>query len=216
MTSERFSIITIIPGTCQIRIEPSGKYVDENAGDNIRLIAAPKVVRRKAKATIDQCIESEREGGYSTFDLDKTINWITAPTTDFPDKLDLGPELTFFTVMVWNYEPTGMNYFEPGSYDELTALHIRDAITDAAKVAPSGSELQRQLRAKAKYINESATAINDHGGNESGLTWWTGPSDGLSRIQNSSAIARFSAIARLALPGTKNCSDTPPNAVGNE
>lgn len=58
-------------------------------------MAAPNDIREAALATIHECIDKERRGGYSTHNFKVVTDWITAPTTNFPGNLSFGSGLTY-------------------------------------------------------------------------------------------------------------------------
>ena len=208
-------IITLVQGTCEIRIQASGKFIEENRDDSIKLTANPAELRRATLKIIEKCLVGQGEGGYSTYDFGRVVRWITAPTTDFPENLDLGPDLTFFTAIVWSYQTTfPTDVPEPGSYDESTADQLVNHIGKAANRAPAGSALERNLEARADYVWESAATIYKHWGVESGYAWWSGPDDDQMSTQNQTTTVAPNVKANLTLPGIANYSFMPYDVKG--
>ena len=206
-------------GTCQIRIQASGKYHEDYPDANIALFATPEEIRGSVMSVIEKCVgnndpKSNNKAGFTTLDLANVIKWITTPRTVFPEDLDLRADLTFFTAMLWNYTPDSPD-IEPGSHDEETAYVIAHELDKAADAAPWGSSLRENLLARAKYVHGSEWAINDHGGPASGIAWWSGPVDaGLWSSQNSSVPGACANQTLLMLPQASRCS-TPSSGAAN-
>ena len=200
-------------GTCQIKIQASGKFLEDHPEANIVLFATPRGIRGSAMSAIEKCAgnddpRSPNKGGFATYHLANVIDWITAPNTVFPGNLQLDPDLTFFTAMVWNYDPRSPD-IEPGSHDEETAYVIARELDKSAEVAPSRSPLRTDLQARARYVHGSEYAINDHGGLGSGLAWWSGPVDASSwGTHNSSLSGACAGRVRLRLPQAVGCNIT--------
>ena len=63
-------------GTCQIKIQVSGQYAEEHP---VQVQASPDDLREVAALTTQRCLIEQEEGGYSTYEFARVVNWITAP-----------------------------------------------------------------------------------------------------------------------------------------
>ena len=199
----------LVPGTCEIRIQASGKFIEESS-NSIRLTATPRDIRFAALKTIEACLMDHGEGGYSTHDFGRVVRWIEAPSTDFPENLNLGPDLTFFTAMIWNFNtmfPTSEP--EPGSHDESTAYRLADQLRNTAKTAPAKSVLQRNLEARADWVESSAATIHRDYGPETEFAWWSGADEHQASSPNQNPTTACNATANLTLPGVASCISIP-------
>jgi len=70
--------------TCQLQLQASGKSQEELA----EVPLSADVVRQMAGYLIDQCVGREDLGGFTTKDFDRTLEYVTAPTTryDYPSR----------------------------------------------------------------------------------------------------------------------------------
>ena len=198
-------------GTCEIVLSASGKYVEDD--NRLQVQAAPDDLRDIAQYTIEKCLGDEKEGGYSTHQFANVANWITDPDTVFPGNLNLPAHLTFFTAMICN-PADSLEDFEPGSRDAQSALELKRALQIALGRLAPGSDLQRSLLARRRYVRGSEMAIINHGGPESGYFWWSGP-----RPRTSSQMTGSNSFAcnlESVPPGTGQCiENSNPSALNS-
>ena len=66
----------IVSGACEIEIQMSGKYAEAN----LMLVRAPPIDFWRASVLLfNDCLLSNNEGGYTTYDFANVVSWITAP-----------------------------------------------------------------------------------------------------------------------------------------
>lgn len=152
---------------CQIKIFASGKYAREN---DLTIAAASDEIRRIALYTIEECVRLHSQGGYTTNYFANKIDWITAPATRFPGRLNLPSTITYLTAMVWNPKAELEDY-DPGIHDPRTTTEIMDALSVAAVDAKDGSILRKDIDKRWWYITQSAE-VQETEGREVKRAWW--------------------------------------------
>jgi len=87
----------ILLGSCQITVFASGKWADEN---DLQASVSPYMLRQLVLYVVQECVVTDQDGGYATHGFKRAVDWVTAPTTNFPTNLDMPASTTYFTAMV--------------------------------------------------------------------------------------------------------------------